>query len=307
MMVHSKGRVGLLLVALAACGPSPGATTTGGDSEGGATLSSAATSDGEATSGQTSVDPTATGGTESSTSTGVEGECTLEVEGDVIIEAEADLAAMSGVRRVKGGRLIIQDFAGVNLDGLSCLEEVDSSLWIQRTSALTNLSGLGGLQSALSLELYDNDRLETTAGLDSLSNLSALRASGNPELAEVVIPEFATLQELTLGQCVTTNNADATFLSAIDNPKLTDLAGLSGVAGPSRFEIGGQSGLVSVVSMHAAAESGTLSGGRFTHNSSLASEEIDALRSVMGETDSIISCQNFGEPTAEECTLCPIE
>ena len=98
-----------------------------------------------------------------------EEEC-LVVQGDVFITGtEADPVDLARV----DGHLYVQDYDGTTLDVVSSVHHVTGTFTIHAANAISDLSGLSGLQ-VLERELY----LSSIAGIENLSGLDSLHTLG---------------------------------------------------------------------------------------------------------------------------------
>ena len=144
----------------------------------------------------------------------------LYVEGDDI----SNLDGLSGLTDV-GSSLYIQNNPQLgNITGLSNLTHVGRNLWIQNNDGLTGLDGLTALTTVDHLlAIFENDVLTHMDGL------AALKVVGG----SLVIRDNAFLSNLNGLSALTSvagaENADQRFLHIENNPSLTNLYGLSAV------------------------------------------------------------------------------
>jgi hypothetical protein len=111
-----------------------------------------------------------------------------EVTGDLYLSGMnrvTDLSGLSGLQRV-GGSLDIWDMRGIrSLEGLGSLTEV-GVLSLYRDSKLVNLVGMGPITHTISVQVDNCSKIETLAGLESLTSLDAhLVLHGNDVLTDL--------------------------------------------------------------------------------------------------------------------------
>ena len=146
---------------------------------------------------------------------------------------------------VMGVSLTIQGNNITNLNGLSGLNSITKSLFIQNCPALTSLDGLTNLTNiSVELTLDNNDALTDLSGLENLPFIGgSLTITGN-----------ALLNSLDALSSVAYVNGT---LQVSSNPALTDLSGLNNVAFCGRFlQISNNNGLTALNSLNGLTEVG---------------------------------------------------
>lgn len=145
---------------------------------------------------------------------------TLYVEGDDI----NNLDGLSGLTEI-GSSLYIQNNASlINVAGLSALTHVTRNLWIQNNAHLTNLDGFTALTSVGGLlAIFENNALTNINGLSAVTDVGG----------SLVIRDNALLADvnglLALTSVAGSEMADQRFLHIENNAALTNLDGLSSV------------------------------------------------------------------------------
>ena len=143
---------------------------------------------------------------------------TLNVEG-------ADISNLDGLSELTeiGSSLHIQNNANlISVDGFSALTIVGRNLWIQNNASLTNLDGFSALTSVAELlAIFEN------SALTNINSLSALTVVGG----SLVIRDNAILTDVdglsALTSVAGSEMADQRFLHIENNAALTNLDGLS--------------------------------------------------------------------------------
>jgi hypothetical protein len=154
---------------------------------------------------------------------------TLYVEGEDINNLDG-LSELTGI----GSSLYIQNNANlISVTGLSALTSVRRNLWIQNNDSLTNLDGLSALTSVGELlAIFENDALK------NINGLSALTVVGG----SLVLRDNATLTDVdglsALTKVAGSEMADQRFLHIENNAALANLDGLSALTSVGLHGIG---------------------------------------------------------------------
>ncbi len=139
----------------------------------------------------------------------------------------ADISNLDGLSELTdvGSSLYIQNNPMLgNIAGLSALTHVSRNLWIQNNDSLPGLDGLSALTTVDHLlAIFENDALTDVDGLASLTVVGG----------SLVIRDNALLSDLdglsALTSVAGADGADQRFLHIENNPALTNLDGLSAV------------------------------------------------------------------------------
>ena len=147
-----------------------------------------------------------------------------------------------------GGNSILTD-----ITGLSTLQISDGILI--ENNALSNLNGLGGLQTLGSLNLNSNPVLSNIDALSSLTSMGNLLIGNNDALTNLdALSGLVSIGTFNLGDSVGIANLDSLSglmtisgdIIVFDNPILTDISGLSLATGFQSLEIRGNPMLTSI-------------------------------------------------------------
>lgn len=264
---------------VAACGPT--STSTGGSSGGGDSSSTAT-------------------GSLSAENTGAPFDCpgARWHEGNLSIDDSTDLEALRDVGGVTGWLEVWETSTLVDLEFLSCLQEVgaqeaSASVTIGRNSALRSLHGLEqlatiGLEGADSarggrIHIKDNPVLEQAEQLSSLQELGWLTLWKNPLLAQVEFPALRRVGLLDLGGLGGRFNTCAVPGASTDEMGLESVGHYPVLEFVEDLSIRHQTGIDSLAPFIEAAERGvTFEHAEFYENPALSDAEIEAFAAATG-------------------------
>ncbi|MEO1547414.1 MAG: hypothetical protein AAFU74_11760, partial [Bacteroidota bacterium] len=122
-----------------------------------------------------------------------------------------------------------------NLDTFLALEEVGGDIGISKNLSLTDISGLNNLQSASSLEIYDNNNLNEIVGFQNLVSVeNGLDIEENSLNSISGFDKLESLRSITIGSNTGlqkiegfTNLAKVSFVSIGFNLQLQEIAGFN--------------------------------------------------------------------------------
>lgn len=279
-------------------GPSSGSTEwsipTGGSSSGSneSSRGSTASSD-ESGSGSASTGSSSTG--ESSG-----GEPCGEIhEGNLTVFEDTDLTTLSNIGRITGNlHIYMEKRDQADLSFLSCLHTVDGTLNISDNEHLDSTEGLINLKKLDALLIFENPNLQVITGFEQLHELAFVQIYWNLSLEEIHLESLSSVKFITVGYCVK-DIGDA------DHEALVDLSGFSGLTTVERVQIDGNEVLKSADLFDALVMNGAppIKMAWVRYNPLLPEANIHAQLDALGALGREV-CGNEGG--AQGC-FCPIE
>lgn len=244
------------------------------------------------------------GGSESSFGDTTGSDCAEVYVGDLVFSGSGphDVSGLDRVGRVEGSVAITgTDFS--DLSFLGCLREVTGAVQIRDNGKLESLAGLEMLERAKEIRITVNVNLQSLDAVGPVASLEKLRIHGNLSLSDLGFDTLETVDSLHIGFC------DLQASSIPPDDGLTDLSGFASLSSIADLVVARQEQLVSLGRLHDIAAAGGLSQAAFLDNPGLQYSEIEQLEaeadldfSACGNLDDpMSSCSAATDPIPSEC------